>query len=587
MILWGQPLWLIALAVPALLALAELLLGRRGDSERRRFAAEPLWERLAPGRSAGLRRTRRWLFIAALVFLSVGLANPRIGTRYEEVTRQGIDIVLAVDVSKSMDSQDIRPSRLGKTRYELAKFLEGMKGDRVGIVPFAGEAYPLLPMTLDYAAARMFLDILATDLIPVPGTNISAAIQTAMKLFPEDKSGSRSRAIVIVSDGEDHEGNAVNAAKDAAKHGVQIWTIGMARAKGDPIPVYNDKGERTGWMTDENGQVVTSRLNEELLRDIADAGNGSYHRAGEGDDAFRQVYRELFKLDRSELESRRITGYEDRFQPLLITALLLLALQFALPEGRNGKRRVTHAVESALTILLVAGGLTLLPLPATAQTAHTLVKEGNKKVLSRDYDAALSKYLEAKASRDSLRPELTYDLAGVYARRGQVPIADSLYRNLPEETRKELLARADYNRGTAQAQAKNYGEAIESLIDALKRDPHDMDAKRNLEIVRRLQQEQKQQQQQKKNQKQQKDKNQQQQQQQQNQQQQNQQNSKQKQDEQQKQQEQQQQQKLPEQMDKEVAKRLLDQLQQDEKDLLKDVVRKQIPQSQAKPKKPW
>ncbi|MFH0882316.1 MAG: VWA domain-containing protein [bacterium] len=580
MILWGQPLWLIALAVPALLALAELLLGRRDDSERRRFATEALWDRLAPGRSAALRRLRRWLFIAALIFLSVGLANPRIGTRYEEVTREGIDIVLAVDVSRSMDSQDIRPSRLGKTRYELSKFLEGMKGDRVGLVPFAGEAYPLLPMTLDYAAARMFLDILATDLIPVPGTDIATAIQTAMQLFPRNNEKKRGQAIVIVSDGEDHEGNAVAAAKNAAKQGVQIWTIGMAQAKGDPIPVYDDKGERTGWLTDENGQVVTSRLNEELLRDIADAGHGSYHRAGEGDGAFREVYRELFKLDRSELESRRITGYEDRFQPLLMVALVLLALQFALPEGRNGKRRAQHPVDSMLVVLLLIGGCTLLPSPSTAQTAHTLVKEGNKKVIESEYDAALSKYLQAKATHDSLRPELTYDLAGIYARKGQVQLADSLYRMLPEETRKQLLARADYNRGTAQAQAKNYDQAIESLIDALKRDPKDLDAKRNLEIVRRMQQQQQKQDKQQQQQQQKQDK--QQQQQQQNQDKQDQQ------DQQNKQNEQQQQPPPPrDQMDKEVAKRLLDQLQQDEKELLKDVVRKQIPQSQAKAKKPW
>ena len=584
MILWGQPLWLIALAIPALLAFAELLLGRRDSSERQRFAAEALWDRLAPGRSAGLRRLRRWLFIAALVLLAVGLANPRIGTRYEEVSREGIDIVLAVDVSKSMDSQDIRPSRLGKARYELSKFLEGMKGDRVGIVPFAGEAYPLLPMTLDYAAARMFMDLLATDLIPVPGTDISAAIETSMKLFPKTGEENRSRAIVIVSDGEDHEGNAVDAAKAAAKEGVQIWTIGMAQAKGDPIPVYNDKGERTGWMTDEKGQVVTSRLNEELLREIADAGHGSYHRAGEGDDAFRQVYRELFKLDRSEIESRRITGYEDRFQPLLILALFLLVLQFALPEGRNGKRRTNHVVESSLTLLLLIGGLTLLPAASSAQTAHTLVKEGNKNTVERKYDDALSKYLQARATADSSRPELTYDLAGIYARKGQAQIADSLYRSLPEDARRQLLARADYNRGTTQAQAKNYDKAIESLIDALKRDPNDMDAKRNLEIVRRMQQEQKQQQQQQKqNQKQDKDK----QQQQQKQDKQDQQKQD-KQDQQQQQQQKQEEQKQPQdQMDKEVAKRLLDQLQQDEKDLLKDVVRKQIPKSQSKPKKPW
>lgn len=155
MILWGQPLWLLGLIVPLLLAALELPLAGRDKRARRRFASAKLFDELTPECSIGLKRTKRWVLIAALAFLAVGLANPRIGTRYEEVTREGIDIILAVDVSRSMDSQDIRPSRLAKTRYELARFLEGMKGDRVGIVPFAGQAYPLLPMTLDYGAARL------------------------------------------------------------------------------------------------------------------------------------------------------------------------------------------------------------------------------------------------------------------------------------------------------------------------------------------------------------------------------------------------------------------------------------------------
>lgn len=584
MIQWGQPLWLIALAAPLLLVLFELLGKRTRERLRARFASLPLWDRLAVARSSALRRTRRYLFAAALVFLVVGLANPRVGTRFEEVKREGIDIVLAVDVSRSMDSQDIRPSRLTKAKYELAKFIQGMKGDRVGIVPFAGTAYPLLPMTLDYAAAKMFLDLLATDLIPTPGTNIEDAIDKALAEFPvDDEEKGRARAIVLVSDGEDHEGGAERAAEKAEKAGVPIYTIGMALAKGDPIPVYDDQGNRTGWLTDDDGNVVTSRLNEDLLRSLARKSGGSYRRADQGGEAFRSLYNELFKLDRKEFESRRITGFEDRFQPLLAMALLLLVLQFLLPAGLPRRRAMK---KRDLTALLLPLALVLGVSTARAENPHELVKQGNKDVVEKNLDDALTKYLEAKAKVDSSRPEIDYNLGGVYARKGDLARADSLYNSLPPDARKQLRARAAYNKGTAYADAQQFDKAVPNFIDALRLDPDDMDAKMNLELALRKMQEQKQQQQGDQNQQDQ-DKKQNQQNQQDKQDQKDQQDQQQKQKDQEKKDQQQQQQAQQQKMDKELAERLLDQLQQDEKQLLKQVVRQQIPQKSKGTGKPW
>ncbi|MBD3167160.1 VWA domain-containing protein [bacterium] len=337
MIRWGEPLYFLLLLLPLLLLLAEWRHRGAMKRARQRFADAGLWDRLAPGRSPLLRRMKRVLFITALALLAVGLANPRIGTRWEEVTREGIDIYLLVDVSRSMDVQDIRPTRLAKTRYELIRFLEGLKGDRVGIVPFAGTAYPLMPLTLDYAAAGMFINLLDTDLIPNQGTAIGEAIETALQSFskPEDESTARNRAMVLISDGEDHEGDALSAARRAAEQGVTIFTVGMAQAKGDPIPKLDASGQQVGWLTDENDRPVTSRLNEDLLRDIATTTGGSYYRASQGGQEFRSIYRTLFGMDRDELETRRITGFEDRFQPLLGAALLLLAMEAGLPAGRR------------------------------------------------------------------------------------------------------------------------------------------------------------------------------------------------------------------------------------------------------------
>lgn len=333
MIRLAQPLWLLVLLVPLILFLLDLLLQNSVMRRRYRHISQKLWPSVAQGESTAMRRTRRALFLLALLLISIGLANPQIGTEWEEVTREGIDIFLLVDVSRSMDTQDIRPSRIEKTKFELREFLEGLEGDRIGVIPFAGTAYPLCPQTMDYAAARMFLNLLQTDLIPTPGTAIGDAIETALESFPEEEEGERGRAIILVSDGEDHEGGAVDAARRAGSEGVPVYTIGMALSKEDPIPTFDEEGRSTGWMTDDEGRPVTSRLNEDLLRDIARESGGSYYRATQSGDEFRAVYRQLFGLDREEMTSRRISNYEDRFYYFLGAALLLLILETMLPSG--------------------------------------------------------------------------------------------------------------------------------------------------------------------------------------------------------------------------------------------------------------
>ncbi|MCB2210963.1 VWA domain-containing protein [bacterium] len=622
MILWGKAWFLLVLIVPVALFVLELILRSRDRKSARRFASLSLWPRISPGHSVALVRAKRLLFIVAMLILVVGIANPRVGTRYEDVVREGIDIVLAVDVSRSMDSQDIRPSRIGKARYELARFIEGMKGDRVGIVPFAGTAYPLLPLTLDYAAAKMFVDLLDAELIPNPGTALGDAIETSLKVFSDDQD--RAKVVVLVSDGEDHEGDAVEAARKAANQGVQIFTIGMAREKGDPIPVFNDLGTRTGWLTDEDGQIVTSRLNEEILRDIASAGNGEYRRADEGSGAFNELYKELFQLERGEFETKQISGHEDRFPPILIAALLLLIVQFMLPDvrkpknghGLNGNPKPDDAEPKAQTsnrtmkatttaVFLIAGMLTLLAAPASAEIPHKLVKKGNKEVVEENLDQALEDYLRAGVELDTLRPELLYNLGGVYSRMGESGRADTLFRSLSPESDEDLLARADYNRGTTLAEAQQYDQAIPALIDALKKNPNDEDAKINLELALRQQQQQQQQQnqnqdqnenqdqqnqdQQKQDGDEQQDKQDQQDQEQEEQEEEKQGQEEPQQDQQQNPEDQQQQQQPPppDDLNKEMAERLLNQMQQDEKEQLKQVIRQQVPVRSKGNKKPW
>ncbi len=586
MIRWGEPLWLLALALPAALLVLDLIVNRFATRARERFASLPLWTRLAPTRSPKLRRAKSILFILALVFLVIGLANPRVGTRYEDVTREGIDIFLLVDVSKSMDTQDIRPSRIDKTRYELLQFLKDLKGDRVGLIPFSGTAYTVCPLTLDYAAVSMFIDLLSTELIPNPGTNLASAIHTAMKSFTSSEEESeRSKAILIISDGEDHEGGAVDAAKEAYKSGIRVFTIGMALGKGDPIPLFDASGNPSGWKTDEEGHVVTSRLNEDILRDVVSAGGGDYRRAGQGGEAFKAIYRKIFNLERSELSQKRISGYEDRFQWFLMAALLLFLAEFILPLGAI-KMKGLPMLKVLLPALLLIG---LSSTNVYAQKAHKLVKEGNNNVVDGEVEEALTNYLEARTTRDSLRPELLYDLGGAYARMGDIQRADSVLANLPPDTDPGILSRAHYNRGTAFAGAQQYDKAVDAFINALQYDPQDMDSKVNLEMALRMMQQQQQQQDQQQQNDQNQDEQDQQDQQNQDQQDQQQQDQQQQQQDQQNQdqEQQQQQQQNPEEMPPEMAQRFLDKLQQDEKELLQELVRQQVPVEKQKTKKDW
>ncbi len=585
MIRWAEPLWLFGLIIPLALLLFDLLGHKPRRKEREKFASLSLWPQIAVGRSNSLRRAKRILVWIALTMLVIGLANPQVGTRYEDVKREGIDLYILVDVSRSMDTQDIRPSRVAKTRYELKRFLDGLMGDRVGVIPFAGTAYTLCPLTLDYAAAGMFIDLLETDLIPTPGTALKEAITSALESFPDEEG--RGQAIVLVSDGEDHEGGAIDAAKEAAKRGIPIFTIGMALEKGDPIPEYSKEGQPSGWKTDDEGHIVTSRLNEQMLREIASTSGGYYFRTTQGGDAFKSAYRKLFKLDRKEMSERQVTGYEDRFQLFLGLALLLLVIEMLIPLGTKTR------LAKGITLTLMISLFILVPgKSAFAKSPHNLVKKGNKQVVEGQLDSAMVKYLEARAEMDTTLPEILYNLGGVYARKGNSGRADTLFRSLPPEASPELLARAAYNRGKTLADAEQYDQAVKSFIQSLQLDPHDMDSKINLEMaLRKLQQQQQQQQQ---NQDQQDQDNQdkeqqQQQQQQQNQEQQQDQQNQQQQDQQEQQDEQQQQQQQSEQerMDKELAERFLDKLERDEKDLLKEVVRQQIPAKKKKVKKDW
>jgi Ca-activated chloride channel family protein len=300
----------------------------------RRFGESPLVKRLTPDISRSRPVLKFILLILAFAFITIGLANLLVGSKLETVERKGIDIVIAIDVSNSMLAEDIRPSRLLSARQAISRLLDKLNNDRIGIVVFAGNAYTQLPITTDYAAARLFLSTINTDIVPTQGTAIAAAINLATEAFGENE---HEKAIIVITDGEDHEGDAIVAAKQATEKGIRVYTIGMGLPEGAPIPVYDRYGNQNGFKKDLNNNTVITRLNEDMLRQIAAAGKGEYVRANNTQAGLDVIFDEINKLEKTKFESRVFSDYEDRFQYFLAVALLLLLIEFAIFD-RRGRR---------------------------------------------------------------------------------------------------------------------------------------------------------------------------------------------------------------------------------------------------------
>ena len=323
--------WL--LIIPVLIAVYVLIrLWNKKQFER--FANIKLRKYLVPMFSTARANTKFAIFILIIALLIIGAANLQSGSKTEKVKREGIDIFLCVDISNSMHAEDIPPSRLERSKQAIYNLISKLGGDRIGIIVFAGEAYVQLPITTDYAAAKMFLSIVDTDLIPTQGTEIGEAINLAVKSLGESKSN---RAIVIISDGEDHEnGDAVKAAQEAAKQNIKIYTIGMGLDSGAPIPVYNKYGKKTGYKKDREGNTVITKLDDNILHQIAEIGNGIYVRANSSNAGLDKIYEDINKSEKSEIEETVFTAYNDQYQWFVGVAIVLLIMEILLSSGKRG-----------------------------------------------------------------------------------------------------------------------------------------------------------------------------------------------------------------------------------------------------------
>lgn len=299
---------------------------------RRKFANPAMYVRLAPNRSSFKPVVKILFFLLALASLVMALVNPKVGSRMETVKREGVDIVFALDVSKSMEAEDIAPNRLDKSKQLVRQILENLGSDRVGIIAYAGSAFPQLPITTDYASAKMFLQALNTDMISSQGTAISEAIELATTYY--DDESQTSRVLIILSDGEDHEGNTDDIAEEAAKAGITIFTIGVGTEKGGPIPIKRN-GVVQNYKKDNQGETVITRLNSETLENIATETNGRYIEGRVTSEVTEEVMDALQNIEKTEFEAKQFAEYKSHFQWFLGLAVLLLFLDVFLLERKT------------------------------------------------------------------------------------------------------------------------------------------------------------------------------------------------------------------------------------------------------------
>lgn len=317
-------LWLLPLLVAVWTAAGQL--ARRRLS---RFGRLETIRPLMPDASTGRRRLKFILYLTAFALLTLALARPQLGSKLREVESRGIEMMLVVDVSNSMLAEDFQPNRLERTKYAIDKLFDGLKQDRVGLVVFAGDAVVQLPITSDYRMAKAFAKRIDPSLVPVQGTAIGKALSQALMSFSGETEENHSRVVILITDGENHEDDALAAARRAAEMGIRIYTIGIGTPEGAPIQIGGE------FIKDEKGDMVVSKLNEEMLAQIADITGGAYVRSSKQSIGLDEIVKSINEMEQSELSVMRFEEFNEQYQYLLLAAIVLLLAEFLLLDRRN------------------------------------------------------------------------------------------------------------------------------------------------------------------------------------------------------------------------------------------------------------
>ena len=318
-------LWLL-LVLAVLLAL--YIIDRyRANKSLRSFGNSEIVKSVFSEVSKFRRFLKLSMLLLAIGLVIIAIANLQAGTKLQRIKREGGDLIICLDVSKSMLAEDLSPNRIERSKLAIENLIDQLKGDRIGLVVFAGHAYVKLPITTDYNAAKLFLQGINTDMVPTQGTDIGEAIEQAISCFGKDVG--KSKAIIVITDGEDHEEIAIEQAKKAAKKGITVHTIGVGSAQGVPIPEY-DEDKKVGLKRDQNDNVIITKLNENLLNEIASATGGVYVKASNADMGLSKIRTEINKMAKKEIDSNRFSDYEDQFQWFILGAIILLVIEMVM-----------------------------------------------------------------------------------------------------------------------------------------------------------------------------------------------------------------------------------------------------------------
>ena len=505
-----DPIYLYALAVIPLLALLRWLMVRQQKKRLRRFGDPELVRQLIPEVSRFRPLVKFCLLLGALALLIVMLARPQMGTKISHEKRTGIETIICMDISNSMLAEDVAPSRLDRSKMLVENLVDKFTNDKIGLIVFAGDAFVQLPITSDYVSAKMFLSSITPAMIATQGTDIAAAISMASHSFTQQQGVGK--AIIVITDGEDHEGGAVEAAKDAKDKGMNTYVLGVGSPNGAPIPTGNGD-----YLKDNTGQTVMTGLNEEMCRQLADAGGGAYIHVENNSSAQVQLDNALDKLAKKEISSTIYSDFDEQFQAVGIIVLLLLILEICILEiknpllkrvslfSRNGEKNVSARFVMLATMLLFPSIFTLQQ--ASAQTDRNLVRQGNKQFRKGNAADAEVSYRKA-VEKNQRNAQANYNLGNAL----MVQRKDSLAITQLEaaaklETNPLRRAQAYHNMGVICQQHQMFGEAIEAYKEALRNNPTDDQTRYNLELCKRQQKNQDQNKDQNKDQQKQDDKN--------------------------------------------------------------------------------
>jgi len=330
---FNDPEWLWALSLVPVFVLLAWAAARSRRRALARFADGALIGRLTESVSVVARRWKVVLQAVAVAFLVLALARPQFGSRIETVRSVGQDIVVAVDLSASMLAEDVSPNRLERARLAILQLMRRLDGDRIGLVAFAADAFVQSPLTIDYSAAGMFLNAMHPDLMPVQGTDLGAALRVSLDALEE---GARdARVLVLVTDGEDHEDGFVDELERVVESGVTVYLVGVGTTEGVPIPVFGDEGERRGFLRDEEGNIVTTRLGQETFQRIVEASGATYVRVGAGGTAMEDLIDEIARGQGEEVDALQVTQFREQYQVFLAIALLMLTADLLISDRRR------------------------------------------------------------------------------------------------------------------------------------------------------------------------------------------------------------------------------------------------------------